>query len=76
MTHVEIVGWTPGFQKVACTQLLRADAGLGLAAAKAVTDGILAGHTQIVRMPSQADAEALATALNQIGASAHVAPAS
>lgn len=75
MAPVEIVGWLPGFQKVACTKLLQAHAGLGLAAAKGVTDGILDGRVQIVHLPSESAAETLVSALKGIGASAHVAPA-
>jgi ribosomal protein L7/L12 len=75
MTTVEIVGWVPGFQKVACTKLLQTHAGLGLAAAKGVTDGILDGRVQIVRLPSESAAESLVCALKSIGASAYSARA-
>ena len=73
VSFVEIVDWRPGFQKVACNDLLRQHAGLGLAAAKAVTDAVLDGRSQVVRVASLAGAHALASALNGIGANAHVA---
>ena len=69
---VEVVGWQEGFQKVACTELLRTNAGLGLAEAKRATDGILNGVKAVVPMPSQAAASLLSAELKSIGAYAHV----
>lgn len=69
---VEIEGWNPGFQKVACTKTLQAMAGLGLAAAKHVTDAVMEGRVQRVPLPSDDAARRLAEALRQLGASARV----
>jgi ribosomal protein L7/L12 len=71
MAIVEITGWRPGFLKVSCTTTLRAVAGLGLAEAKAVTDGVLRDEPQRVQVPD-AKAHQLVLALRELGASADV----
>lgn len=68
MATVEIKGWQVGFNKVACTQLVRAAAGLGLAEAKRVTDGVLDGDVQRISVPSDDIARRLAHDLTEIGA--------
>ena len=75
MPIVEITGWTPGFQKVSCTETLQSIAGLGLVEAKHITDAVLDGLTQRVPLPSLVDAHQLAAVLQQLGASAHVVSA-
>ncbi len=72
MALVEITGWQPGFGKVSCTKLLQAHANLGLAEAKRVTDGVLAGEIQTVRVQSLAEATGLAEALEAVGACVRV----
>ena len=71
MAIVEITGWRPGFLKVSCTTTLQAAAGLGLAEAKAVTDGVLRDEPQRIQV-SCAKAHQLALALRELGASAEV----
>jgi ribosomal protein L7/L12 len=68
MTLVEITGWQIGFNKVACTQLVRAAAGFGLAEAKCVTDGVLDGEAQRIPVPSVDISKRLAHDLTEIGA--------
>ena len=72
MADVEITSWAPGFNKVACTCLLQDRGSLGLAAAKQVTDGVLAGATEIVSVGSDSAAKLLVNELAAIGASARV----
>jgi len=74
MAIVEISNWQPGFQKVSCTKLLKASAGLDLADAKRITDGVLAGELQLVQVSSLSAAVELVAALQQLGASACVSP--
>lgn len=71
MAIVEITGWRTGFLKVSCTTTLRAAAGLGLAEAKAVTDGVLRDEPQRVQV-SDAKAHQLVLALRELGASADI----
>ena len=75
MPQVEISGWRPGFEKVACTKTLQSAAGLGLAEAKQVTDAVLAGLSRTVDLPSTSKAEQLATTLTHLGAIARVVAA-
>jgi ribosomal protein L7/L12 len=72
MASVEITGWKVGFKKVACTQIVRAATGLGLADGKRVTDGVLDGEIQRISVASLEDANQLAKALIEIGAIASV----
>ena len=71
MAIVEITGWRPGLLKVSCTQTLRAVAGLGLAEAKAITDGVLRNEPQRVQVPDT-EAHQLAFSLRELGATAEV----
>ena len=71
MAIVEISGWRPGFLKISCTTTLRAATGLGLAEAKAVTDGMLRDEPQRVQVPD-AKANQLVLSLRELGASADV----
>ena len=68
MAIVEITGWKVGFNKVACTKIVRAATGLGLAEGKRVTDGVLDGKVQRVLVPSMEAAYRLADELTQINA--------
>lgn len=72
MATVEITGWLPGFRKVSCTKLLQSQVGIGLADAKSITDGILNGVPQLIQLPIGIEADDLATALQGLGAVAHV----
>jgi ribosomal protein L7/L12 len=72
MVTVEITGWRVGFNKVACTEIVRAASGLGLADGKRITDGVLAGTTQRIAVPSDDIAQRLVRNLAEIGAVAAV----
>ena len=76
MATVEITGWQIGFNKVACTNIVRAASGLGLADGKQVTDEVLAGKAQYVSVPSVAIARQLVQDLVAIGAVATTIDAS
>ena len=75
MANVKIQGWRVGFNKVACTNIVRAAGSLDLAEAKAVTDSVLAGHLQIVQVLDESTAQLLAKELTEIGAIATVSAA-
>jgi len=72
MAIVEITGWKVGFNKVACTRIVRAATGLDLADGKRLTDGVLAGNVQRISVPSTEAAGRLALDLVEIGAIASV----
>jgi ribosomal protein L7/L12 len=74
MASVEVTGWKVGFNKVACTKIVRSFTGLGLAEGKKVTDGVLNGEIQRISVASFENATLLAQALIEIGAIASVAP--
>lgn len=71
MAIIEITGWRPGFLKVSCTTTLRVATGVGLAKAKAITDGVLRDERQRVEVPD-AEAHQLVLSLRELGASAEV----
>lgn len=68
MAIVEITGLHVGFDKVACTQLVKAVAGYGLADAKRVTDGVMGGEVQRIELASDEMAASLVRDLAAIGA--------
>jgi ribosomal protein L7/L12 len=72
MAIVEITGWQVGFNKVACTKIVRAASGLNLADGKRVTDGVLARKVQRISVPSDEVAQGLVRDLTEIGAVAMV----
>jgi hypothetical protein len=72
MPIVEITGWRVGFNKVRCTDIVRAASGLGLVDGKRVTDGVLSGDVQHVLVPSAEIAQRLVNELAEIGAVAAV----
>ena len=72
MTTVEITGWRVGFNKIACTKIVRAASGLGLADGKRITDGVLAGTPQLIAVRSDDMAQRLVRDLTEIGAVARV----
>lgn len=74
MDRVRITGWRAGLRKIGMTDALRRHAGLGLAAAKAVTDGVLEGRPADVDVPSAGAAVALVAELEALGALAEIAP--
>lgn len=67
--RVGITGWTEGLQKISLTHELQASLGLGLAAAKSITDRVLAGELVVFEQPSRAAAEQFAGRLSALGAS-------
>ncbi len=69
---VVITGWREGLRKISMTQSLQAHAGLGVAAAKVVTDRVLDGQTVAVTLLDAATAAALARELDALGATCHV----
>ena len=72
MAIVEITGWQVGFNKVACTRIVRAASGLGLVDGKRVTDGVMTGNIQRIPGPSIERAQRLVRDLTEIGAVAAV----
>lgn len=68
MIEVRITGWRDGLKKVQMTKEIRKYSGLGLAAGKKCTDGVLDGETVVVNVATESDAQALAAALASIGA--------
>jgi ribosomal protein L7/L12 len=68
MPSVMITGWKTGFNKVECTKTLRALPGFGLNDAKKITDAVLDGQTQVIRLSTLAEAQSLATKLEKLGA--------
>ena len=72
MAIVEITEWQVGFNKVACTNIVRAASGLDLADGKRVTDGVLAGNAQRISVPSAEIAQRLVRDLAEIGAFAAI----
>jgi hypothetical protein len=72
MATVRIDGWRPGFDKVGHTHALQSHGHMPLSSAKAITDAVLKRTTQEVALPSQAEAEALASLLHSLGANAQV----
>ena len=72
MAIVEIRGWEIGFNKVACTNTIRAATGLGLAEGKAVTDAVLDREIRRITVPDPLAAQQLAHDLTELGAIASV----
>jgi ribosomal protein L7/L12 len=72
MTTVENTGWHVGFKKIACTKIVRAATGLGLADGKRITDGVLARTPQFIAVHSDDMAQRLVRDLTEIGAVARV----
>ena len=72
MATVEITGWRVGFNKVACTEIVRAASGLSLSDVKGITDGVLEGKPQRVAVPSNDIAQCLVRNLAEVGAVAIV----
>ena len=63
---LDISGWNVGFNKIACTKLLRRELGLGLLAGKTMTDAIVANKTVTVEVSTFRTTEFIAE-LQQIG---------
>ena len=68
MERVRIKGWRPGLEKIAMTRALQSAADLGLAAAKACTDRVLAGVVVEVPVRDEEAARALTQELQRLGA--------
>ncbi len=72
--RVRVTGWRAGLQEVETTRTIRDHLGLGLAAAKALTDRVFAGE-EVALEPQDAHAAlALRDALERLGADAVVEP--
>jgi hypothetical protein len=67
MSVVEITEWRAGCNKVEHTKLLKSSVGLDLAAAKKITDAVLAGRKPTVELVSEAAAKKLILDLDSIG---------
>lgn len=72
MATVEIRGWKVGFNKVACTDAIRAATGIGLVEGKKITDAVLEGDIQFIVMSNDQAAHSLAAELIELGAIASV----
>jgi ribosomal protein L7/L12 len=72
MTGLEIHGWVPGFNKVACDKLLKRVLGIGLKQAKDIVDAVLDGEVQVLQLQSKEEAEQLVMDLCRLGAKARV----
>lgn len=72
MAIVEITGWEVGFNKVGCTNTIRAITGLGLVEGKEITDAVLKGETRRIAIPDYRTAQMLAQELVGLGAIALV----
>jgi hypothetical protein len=72
MAIVAITGWQVGFDKVACTKVVRAASGLDLADGHRVTGGVLDGRVQRIHVLSDEIARGLVRDLAEIGALAVV----
>src|SRR3982750_4046279 len=73
MQIVELLHAEKGAMKISCTTVLQAHCGLGLAAAKKVTDAMLERQYPEVSLPSAASARSLIVALAAIGVVARFA---
>jgi hypothetical protein len=67
MSVVEIIEWRPGCNKVEHTKLIKSSVGLDLAAAKKITDAVLAGHNPTVELETEVAAKKLIFDLDAIG---------
>ena len=65
---VRITGWRKGLRKIAMTQAIRRPTGMGLAAAKGLTDRVLDGAVVEIDTPSRESARDLAKELESLGA--------
>ena len=72
MAQLTITGSRPGLRKISMTRAIQNRAGLGLAAAKRVTDDVLDGGTVTVALTDIASARTLAHELEALGATCHV----
>jgi hypothetical protein len=72
MSVVEIIEWRPGCNKVEHTKLIKRSVGLDLAAAKKITDDVLAGHKRTVELQTEIEAKKLILDLDAIGFSARL----
>ena len=73
MSQVVLTGWSPPFDKVLLNRLLRAQAGLGLAAAKEAVDRLLAGEHVCIEISNGDAAQDLIEESGRVGAACHVA---
>lgn len=71
--EVRITGWRYGLRKVSMTETIRDRTGMGLAAAKAITDAVLRGESAVVPVADYTAAVQLAAALRNLGAEARPA---
>jgi hypothetical protein len=71
MYIVEITGWEPGFNKVACTSTLCSFARVSLSEGKRITDAVLNGESQRIVLSTEEDVLRLIEFLRGYGAIAH-----
>jgi hypothetical protein len=71
--QVVFTGWKPPFDKVLLYRLLRARAGLGLAAAKEAVDRLLDGEGVCIEISDCVTAEDLLAESRSVGATCHIA---
>ena len=74
MPQVAITG-ASDLQTATCIQLLHSAAAVPLSEAKLLIERLLQGKAQEVSIRSEADARLLVLALQKLGASAHIKPA-
>ena|SRR5215204_5925853 len=68
MPELKIIGWRPGLLKISMTAVLREHLPLSVKEAKGCVDSILDGQVVSFRLDGVDKAEALATALTEVGA--------
>jgi hypothetical protein len=73
MPQVVFTGWEPSLDKVLLNRLLRAKAGLGLAAAKEAVDRLLDGERVSIEIADPVTAEDLIQASRRVGATCEIA---
>lgn len=71
MTRLVVIGWRPGFQKVAFTKLLHGDLGLSMRRAKDMTDALLAGDGVTLAVGAD-EAQRLARLIHDLGADVEI----
>ena len=68
MPKLRIIGWREGLLKISMTRVLREQLLLGLREAKECVDNVLDGRVVSFSLDDLAEAEALAKALEEVGA--------
>ena len=66
--RIHVTGWNPGLNKVAMTKAYQRELGVGLAAAKGMTDALLDGERVEFEVETPERAETFAAELTALGA--------